>query len=194
MYHVNMIAIFGLGNPGDKYKNHRHNIGFQILDDFADKESLDFSMHKILLSEIANYQDKILLVKPQTFMNHSGDSVHHVLKNYKIDLVCVVYDDVDIDLGEVKISFARGAGGHNGVQNIINRLGHKNFLRIRCGVRPIHEELKDRIAPPDGFEKFLLSEFAPFEEEKLKQGMNRVSEIIKDTQNLDVNELMNKYN
>lgn len=189
-----MIAIFGLGNPGDKYKKNRHNIGFQILDKFADQESIDFSLHKILLSEISNYQDKILLIKPQTFMNHSGDSVHHILKNYKVDLIVVLYDDVDIDLGEVKVSYARGAGGHNGVQNIIDRLGHKNFLRIRFGVRPIHEELKNRIAPPDGFEKFLLSDFTPFEEEKIKQRTEKVFEIIKDTPALDIEKIMNKYN
>lgn len=189
-----MIVIFGLGNPGEKYKNNRHNAGFQILDIFAEKNDCVFNEQKILLSDVANYENRILLVKPQTFMNHSGDSVLHILKNYPIKLLVVLYDDIDIEIGEVKCSYNRGAGGHNGVQNIIDRLGHKNFLRIRFGVRPIHDELKNRIAPPNGFEKFLLADFVPFEEEKKKEGMEKVFKIIKDLETLSVDELMNKYN
>ena len=164
-----MKILIGLGNPGSKYEHNRHNVGFQILDQL----SSDFSADKYSFSEVADY-DGLRLVKPQTFMNDSGKTA----QKFKDEEIIVVYDDIDIPIGTVKCSFDRGAGGHNGVQSIIDHLGTTAFARIRVGVRPVHEELLPRIAPPDGFEKFLLSDFAPMETELREQGIKKAIEII----------------
>jgi peptidyl-tRNA hydrolase, PTH1 family len=187
-----MIIIMGLGNPGKNYSGHRHNIGFQILDKFAHMQGLSFEPRKEFHAEVANFGNNIF-AKPDTFMNESGRSAKALLKQYQGELV-VVYDDIDIPLGTVKCSFGRGAGGHNGVQSIIDYLGHKEFARIRVGVRPVHEELLPRIAPPDGFEKFLLSDFAPFEDKEREEGIKLALSIIETLPTKTFEEIMNECN
>jgi peptidyl-tRNA hydrolase, PTH1 family len=193
LFNRRMIIIMGLGNPGKKYSGHRHNIGFQILDTLAEKEGLYFNERSLSRARIAPFGEELLLVKPQTFMNDSGISAKMLLKQYDASLV-VIYDDIDIELGTVKCSFGRGAGGHNGLQSIIDHIGHKDFARIRVGVRPVHEELLPRIAPPDGFEKFLLSDFAPMEEEKRKEAIQKTLDIITLLPEKNFEEIMNQYN
>ena len=188
-----MKTIIGLGNPGKKYEGNRHNVGFQILDVIADKEGLHFNERKIEHAHLASYGEELLFVKPDTFMNDSGISARQVAKNHDAELV-VVYDDIDITLGTVKCSFDRGAGGHNGVQSIIDHLGTTAFGRIRIGVRPVHEELLQRIAPPAGFEKFLLSDFTPMEKELYEQGTKNAIEIIETLKTNTFDEVMNQYN
>jgi len=180
-----MKTIIGLGNPGTKYEGHRHNVGFQILDRLTDVCTKDRYTDAL----VAQY-DSLHLVKPQTYMNDSGISASHV----KDSEIIVVYDDIDINLGTVKCSFDRGAGGHNGVQSIIDHLGTTAFGRIRVGVRPVHSELLPRIAPPDGFEKFLLSDFAPMENELLEQGIKRAIEIIDALKTKSFEEVTNQFN
>lgn len=188
-----MNIVIGLGNPGHKFAKHRHNIGFMALDAFADKAGLHFTERALFRSQLVSNSSCQLLAKPDTFMNDSGVTARMLAKQYPADIV-VVYDDIDINIGMVKCSFDRGAGGHNGVQSIIDHLGTTKFLRIRIGVRPVHEELLPRIAPPDGFEKFLLSDFAPFEEELKQQGINRAIEIIEALKSMSFEEAMNKFN
>lgn len=180
-----MKTIVGLGNPGPKYAGHRHNVGFQVLDQLT----TSFAPDKYADAEVAMY-DGLRLVKPQTFMNDSGKCA----QKFKDDEIIVVYDDIDINIGTVKCSFDRGAGGHNGVQSIIDHLGTTAFARIRVGVRPVHPELLPRIAPPDGFEKFLLSDFAPFETELREQGIKRAVEIIDALKTKTFEEVMNEFN
>lgn len=188
-----MIVVVGLGNPGEKYKGHRHNVGFQLLDIFAEQKEVHFSEKKIFSAEIAEAGD-LLLVKPQTFMNHSGESVRKLLKQYPEVKIVVLYDDISISLGQVKCSFERGAGGHNGVQNIIDTLGSKAFFRIRFGVRPVHTELEAKIAPPNGFQNFLLSDFAPFEAEKKEEGLKKTLQILSELPKKTFEQLMNEFN
>lgn len=188
-----MIIVIGLGNPGKKYKDHRHNIGFQILDVLSDNWNISFVEKGIFSASLAQKGD-ILLVKPTTFMNHSGVSARALIKQYPEARVVVLYDDIDINLGEIKVSFGRGAGGHNGVQSIIDHLGTKDFARIRVGVRPVHDELKNNILPPHGFETFLLSNFAPFEKEKREEGIKKAITIIESFSNKTLEEIMNQYN
>lgn len=180
-----MKTIIGLGNPGKKYEGHRHNIGFQVLNRLTHAFEQDKYAHAL----VASYEG-FTLVQPQTFMNESGKSAQ---KFQKEDII-VVYDDIDIPLGTVKCSFDRGAGGHNGVQSIIDHLGTTAFARIRVGVRPVHEELFSRIAPPDGFEKFLLSDFAPQEHDLREQGIKRTIEIIEALKTKTFDEVMNQFN
>lgn len=193
LFNRSMIIVIGLGNPGTAYARHRHNVGFQVLDAVAEKESFSFS-EKGLFSATVAQSGELLLAKPTTFMNHSGVTARALLKQYTEAQVVVVYDDIDISLGSIKCSFGRGAGGHNGVQSIIDHLGHKDFFRIRVGVRPIHEELADRILPPDGFQKFLLSNFAPFEKEKLEEGIVKAIAVIEALPHKSKEEIMTAFN
>jgi PTH1 family peptidyl-tRNA hydrolase len=187
-----MKVIIGLGNPTKKYENDRHNVGFMALDYFAQKYDLSFENKNIFDALVATSQET-LLVKPQTYMNDSGISAQKLFKQYK-ELPIVVYDDIDINLGEVKCSFGRGPGGHNGVQSIIDHLSTKDFFRVRIGVRPVHEELKDKILPPTGFQDFLLKPFAPFETELKEQGIKRAVEIIEGLKTKSFSEIMTEFN
>ena len=187
-----MILIIGLGNPGASYRGHRHNIGFQVLDTLAQQEGLHFTEKAIFESMVAEF-GALLLAKPTTWMNNSGAAARALAKQWQAPLA-VVYDDIDIPIGSVKCSFDRGAGGHNGVQSVIDHIGTTAFFRIRVGVRPMHEELLPRIAPPDGFEKFLLTDFAPFEAELKEQGITKAIEIIKSLETMPFTDVMNKFN
>jgi PTH1 family peptidyl-tRNA hydrolase len=192
LFNREMIIVIGLGNPGAQYEHNRHNIGFRILDSYAEKGGLSFkekaSSHALLAES-----EGMLLAKPTTFMNLSGKTAAALLGYTPGDLV-VLHDDIDIELGKVKCSFERGAGGHNGVQSIIDALGHKKFFRIRVGVRPVHEELLPKIAPPDGFEKFLLSNFAPFESDEKQKGIERALEVLEMLKTKSFEEVMNSCN
>lgn len=187
-----MSIIIGLGNPTKKYEADRHNVGFQTLDAFAEKHELSFEYKAILQADISA-EENILIAKPQTYMNDSGLTAKKLFQQYK-ELPIVVYDDIDINLGEVKCSFGRSAGGHNGVQSIIDHLGTKDFFRIRIGVRPVHEELQDKILPPDGFQNFLLKPFAPFETELKEQGIKRAIQIIEALKTKKFEDVMNEFN
>jgi peptidyl-tRNA hydrolase, PTH1 family len=187
-----MIIVIGLGNIGSKYRGHRHNVGFQVLDALAEKESLCFEEKSIFHCDLTQFGE-LLLAKPTTFMNESGKAAQTLLRQYNAPLV-VVYDDIDISLGTVKCSFGRGAGGHNGVQSIIDHVGHKDFFRIRIGIRPVHEELMSRIAPPNGFETFMLSDFAPFEEEERDKAIEKTIKIIEMLPHKSFDEIMNLQN
>ncbi len=188
-----MNIVIGLGNPGNTYAKHRHNVGWMALDALAARESLSFDMQKLLSAEISQF-GQLVLVKPDTFMNNSGSAAKAALKHFPDASVAVVYDDIDIPLGTIKCSFGRGAGGHNGVQSVIDHLGTKDFLRIRIGVRPVHEELQAKILPPNGFETFLLSNFAPFEIELRDKGIEQAIKAIEALPHNDVSEIMNQHN
>ncbi len=131
-----MKLIVGLGNPGQKYKETRHNIGFQVLDCFRKKEGFPcFRMDK-KFNGLTSRKEEVTLLKPQTYMNKSGISVSSFSHYYKVDPkdILVIHDDADFDLGRVKIDKNRSSGGHNGVQSIINHLSTKNFWRVRFGI------------------------------------------------------------
>lgn len=187
-----MAIIIGLGNPTKEHALDRHNVGFMVLDFLAEKHEFSFEEKNTFNAQVASY-DSLLLVKPQTYMNDSGLSAKKLFKQYK-ELPIVVYDDIDINLGEIKCSLSRGAGGHNGVQSIIDHLGTKDFFRIRVGVRPVHEELKDKILPPTGFQDFLLTNFAPFEKELKEQGIAKAVAIIEALKTKTFETVMNEFN
>jgi len=140
---MNVKLIVGLGNPGDKYKNTRHNTGFMALDRVAaDLEFPIFILEPKFNAEISEKSingEKIILAKPQTFMNESGRAVKAIADYYKIatENITVIHDDLDIILGEYKIIRDRSSAGHKGVQSIIDTLGTKDFARIRIGIEPL---------------------------------------------------------
>jgi PTH1 family peptidyl-tRNA hydrolase len=150
-----MRIIVGLGNPEEKYIKTRHNAGFMAVDALAEKLGLSWGKNKKFFAETASGND-FILVKPQTFMNNSGQAVQAILKYYKItpspETLIVIHDDIDIMLGKYKISVDSRAAGHNGVQSIIDYLKTKNFRRIRIGIRPIEKSC----VPTD---KFVLEKF-----------------------------------
>lgn len=130
-----MRLVVGLGNPGEKYENTRHNIGFRILDKIAEKQGIGFSFEKKFEAEISE-NDNMKLAKPQTFMNESGKAVQKIADFYKIDHnnIIVIHDDVDLEIGKIRISCGGSSAGHKGVQSIIDHLGSEDFWRVRVGV------------------------------------------------------------
>ena len=168
-----MILIIGLGNPGKKYLKTRHNIGFRIIDEFAKKNNFsEFSSVKkadsLVSQTIFNSReaisDKIILAKPQTFMNNSGKAVKMLIKNRDLNSknLIVIHDDIDLALGKIRISKNRGSAGHKGVESIIKEIGTKNFTRIRIGIKP---EQKTKVET----EKFVLQKFLKDEEKIVKK-------------------------
>lgn len=140
-----MKMIVGLGNPGRKYQNTPHNIGFEVIDEFAARNSLTWKTSKRVEAEVAEGSVagvSCLLLKPTTFMNLSGNAVHPLIwgKNIPIETdLLVLSDDVDLPLGRLRMRPTGSAGGHRGLESIIQRLGSKNFARLRCGVAPDKE-------------------------------------------------------
>ncbi len=133
-----MYLIAGLGNPGDKYRMTRHNVGFEVLDYLADiyRTKINKIKHKALIGECAINGEKVLLAKPQTFMNLSGESIREIASFYKIppENIIVIYDDKSIAVGSVRIRKKGSDGGHNGMKSIIYQLVSDNFPRIRIGI------------------------------------------------------------
>ena len=134
-----MYIIVGLGNPGKDYKNTRHNIGFDVIDVIADKANISVmeKKHKALVGKGVVAGQKVILAKPQTYMNLSGESVRSLLDYYKVDEtdeLIVISDDISLPPGQIRIRKKGSAGGHNGLKNIIAHLGHDSFHRIKMGV------------------------------------------------------------
>jgi PTH1 family peptidyl-tRNA hydrolase len=146
-----MILIVGLGNPGKRYQNTRHNIGFRVIDELG---SLN--------------EGRVILLKPKTFMNLSGRAVKPLIAKYKIPVanLWVVHDDIDLPLGRIKISKGRGSAGHKGVESIIKELRTKNFVRFRVGIQP-------KTGKPKNPEKFVLQKLKKDEEKIVKETIEK---------------------
>ena len=147
-----MYIIAGLGNPRREYENTRHNIGFDVIDMLAEKTQIRVieKKHKALIGKGYIGGEKVILIKPQTFMDLSGESVREVLDYYKVDAkenLIVVYDDISLEPGQLRIRKKGSAGGHNGIKNIIAHLGHDQFQRIKMGVggKPEGYDLADYV-------------------------------------------------
>lgn len=147
-----MYIIVGLGNPGKQYEGTRHNIGFDVIDALADKYNISVieKKHKALIGKGIVAGQKAVLVKPLTFMNLSGESVREVLDFYKVDEeeeLIVVYDDISLKPGGLRIRGKGSAGGHNGIKNILQHLGHDVFKRVKVGVgeKPKDWDLVDHV-------------------------------------------------
>ena len=169
-----MKLIVGLGNPGAKYQNTRHNFGFMALDLLGKKLGLTWRDSSKLKAEVAKNANYVL-AKPTTFMNQSGFAVSALLKFYKLSLddLIVLHDELDIDFGKWKLSSDSRAAGHNGVQSIIDQLGSKKFARFRLGIR------SDLSRETDG-EKFVLEKFSPEETKKLPAFLEKLTiELLK---------------
>jgi len=147
-----MILIVGLGNPGKKFQNTRHNVGFKVIDELKKEKP-----------------EGVVLAKPKTFMNQSGKAVRKLMSKIKCQMsnLWVIHDDIDIPIGKFKISFGRGSAGHKGVQSIIDELGTKDFWRLRIGICP-------KTGKPKNVEKFVLQKFTKKEEKTIKEVIKKV--------------------
>ena len=172
--------IAGLGNPGQEYENTRHNIGRIVLMSIFD---VNFSFNKkinALDAEIKIGKEKVRLISPETFMNNSGKAIAHIVKSIKAaEKLIVIYDDFNLPLEKIRISYNRSSGGHNGLQSIIKALKTEAFIRIRIGVAP--ENAKGVAKVPHGdekIEKFILGKLKDEETKVIKKVSKRVSEAI----------------
>ncbi len=160
-----MLMIVGLGNPGPKYSETRHNVGFMVLDQLADQAGVAFkdSKWEAQLVKTRLGSKEVLLVKPMTFMNLSGKSVRGIASYFQIEheQIVVIHDDLDLEAGRLKMVYDRGGGGHNGIKSIIEHLGTREFVRFRVGIgRP-----PERVPPAS----FVLSKFTETELLEVKQ-------------------------
>ena len=147
-----MYIIAGLGNPTKEYNNTRHNIGFDVIDEIAEAIGISVTekKHKAFIGKGIINGEKVILAKPQTYMNLSGESIRELVDYYKVDeksQLIVIDDDISIDVGQLRIRKTGSAGGHNGIKSIISHLGHDTFLRIKMGVgeKPKGYDLADYV-------------------------------------------------
>ena len=186
-----MFVIVGLGNPGKKYENTRHNAGFIALDALAEKYGISISekKHKALCGSGVIEGNKVVLIKPQTFMNLSGESVRSIMDFYKIDPeedMLVIYDDISLAPGNIRIRKKGSAGGHNGIKSIIAHAGTQNFMRIKVGVgeKPSGWDLAD----------YVLGHFSDEDNSKLKEVMPDIIQAATLMVQGDVDKAMNDFN
>lgn len=185
-----MFLIAGLGNPGKEYENTRHNAGFMVLDALADKLGADISekKHKALCGRAVIGGQKVILLKPQTYMNSSGESIRAAADYYKVDPedILVVYDDISLAPGQLRIRAKGSAGGHNGIKSIIAHLGTEVFPRVKVGVgqKPRQYDLAD----------YVLGHFSGEERERMAEGYRHAAEAVKYMVTDRVDEAMNEYN
>lgn len=175
---VEMFIIAGLGNPEKRYEGTRHNAGFEVIDRLADKYNIavDAKKHRALIGKGVIEGQKVILAKPQTYMNLSGESIRSLIDYYRVDEeheLIVVYDDINLEPGQLRIREKGSAGGHNGIKNIIAHLGGQVFPRIRVGVgeKPKGYDLAD----------YVLGHFSSGEKKMMEEGYDhavRAAEMI----------------
>lgn len=184
------ILIVGLGNPGEKYASSRHNIGFRCLDAIAKAADAKFDRKpKAELASCVIADKQVLLMKPRTFMNSSGEAVAPVINFYHIPIerLIVIYDDMDLPLGKLRIRIQGSAGGHNGVLSIISLVGDEHFVRIRVGIGRPEAVGGNAIG-------HVLGDFTKDEEASIKSAVDNVRDVIEVILKDGVNSAMNKFN
>lgn len=186
-----MFIIAGLGNPTLQYRGSRHNVGFDVIDTLADKYNIAVETRKsrALIGKGIIAEQKVLLVKPQTYMNLSGESIGELVSYYKVDEeqeLLVIYDDVSLDVGQLRIRRKGSAGGHNGIKDIIRHLGTDVFPRIKIGVgeKPKGYDLAD----------YVLGHFSREEREMMEEGYQKAAEAVEMILAGELDEAMNVFN
>lgn len=186
-----MKLIIGLGNVGEKYHLTRHNIGFIVLDEYASKTNIQFkydSKLEAFVGETRIKGEKVILAKPTTYVNLSGNAVIKLMNYYKVELedILVIYDDIDLSLGYIRVRETNGHGGHNGIKDLINHLKTKDFKRIRIGIG------NNSNIPLD---QHVLGKFSKVEIEKIKPAVLEAMEVIEEfSENIYFKDIMTKYN
>ena len=185
-----MFLIVGLGNPGKQYENTRHNVGFETIDYLSALYRIDINQtkHKALFGKGIIQGKKVILAKPQTFMNNSGESIREIVNYYDIDVnnLIVVYDDVDLDVGKLRVRPKGSSGTHNGMRSIVYQLNSEDFPRIRIG-----------IGKPQGkidMAAYVLGRFSTEERGSINSVVERASIAISSILTSDVTTTMSKFN
>lgn len=186
-----MYIIAGLGNPDRQYEGTRHNAGFDVIDTIADKYNIavDTKKHRALIGKGVIEGQKVILAKPQTYMNLSGESIISLVEYYKInpeEELIIVYDDISLGVGQLRIRAKGSAGGHNGIKNIIAHLGGQVFPRIKVGVgeKPSKMDLAD----------YVLGHFSKEEKEEMKDGYKEAVNAVEMMIQGQIQKAMNEYN
>lgn len=183
-----MKLIVGLGNPGKEYEKTKHNMGFRAIDEIAKHNSVEINKNKFngLYAEINN-NEKIILLKPQMYINLSGDVIKKYVDFYKIDIndILIICDDLDTTIGNIKIKYKGSSGGHNGLKNIESNLKTNEYKRIKIGISNNKEvDTKD----------YVLSKFSKEEEKIIDEVIKKFPEIYDDYISMTFDNLMSKYN
>ena len=185
-----MYVIVGLGNPGRQYENTRHNMGFRVLDILSEKEGIPLTRlkHRALIGEGRIAGEKVILAKPQTFMNNSWESIGEIVRYYDLapEELLVIYDDMDMPAGTVRIRKKGGAGSHNGMKSILSHLqGEQGFPRIRVGIGASRgEDWKD----------FVLNKVGKEEGKLLQTGIETAADAVMSILSEGIDRAMNRYN
>lgn len=186
-----MFIIAGLGNPTAKYEGTRHNVGFAVIDRIAEEYhiAVDTKKHRALIGKGVIDGVKVVLAKPQTFMNLSGESIRELVDYYKADgetELIVIYDDVSLDVGQLRIRKKGSAGGHNGIKSIISHLGSDVFMRVKVGVgeKPKGYDLAD----------YVLGHFSKTEKEVMDEAYGKAAQAVSLAGRGRIDEAMNRFN
>ena len=186
-----MYVIAGLGNPRREYENTRHNVGFAVIDMLAEKYGIrvDELKHRGLIGKGVIAGERVLLVKPVTYMNLSGECIREVLQYYRIDGekdLIVIHDDISLEQGMIRIRKKGSAGGHNGLKNIIAQLGSETFMRIKVGVG----------GKPEGYDlvDYVLGHFSKEERERMAQAQRDACSAVEAILTDGADEAMNRFN
>lgn len=185
-----MKIIVGLGNPTREYEGTRHNVGFSVIYAISDKYNIkvDTKKHKALIGKGIIEGEKVILAMPQTYMNLSGESVRELIDYYKCDNedVIVIYDDISLDVGKLRIRAKGSAGGHNGIKSIISHLGTQEFPRIKVGVgeKPARMDLAD----------YVLGRFSKEEQPLIRESADKASDAVALMLREGISAAMNKFN
>ena len=184
--------IIGLGNPGDRYFETKHNVGFMLLDKIAKRENVTFNHDKIFQADIATTfidGEKIFLVKPTTFMNESGKAVHALMTYYGLDEtdILVAYDDLDMAVGKIRFRQKGSAGGHNGIKSIVKHIGTQEFDRVKVGI--------GRPAPKISVINHVMSSFQEDDAILIAEAIDKVDSAVNYyLQEKDFEKIMRKFN
>lgn len=184
-----MKLIVGLGNPGKEYEGTKHNMGFMAIDKYAASKNIEINKSKFngLYTEFNNNGEKIILLKPQMYINLSGDVIKKYVDFYKIDIndILIISDDLDLEIGKIKLKYKGGSGGHNGLKNIEANLKSNEYKRIKIGISNNKQiDTKD----------YVLGKFSPENKKIIDEIISKIPQILDDYLVLKFDNLMNKYN
>lgn len=185
-----LYIVVGLGNPGTKYDNTRHNVGFDTIDLLSVRHGIRLTKlkHKALSGDGTIGGKRVMLVKPQTFMNLSGESVREILEWYKVSVknIIIIYDDIDLPVGKLRLRPKGSAGTHNGMRSVIYQIQSDEFPRVRIGV--------DK--PPAGWDlaNFVLSRFTGEERKTVEETISNAADAVETIIKSGIDQAMNKYN
>ncbi|AWE09187.1 aminoacyl-tRNA hydrolase [Lysinibacillus sp. 2017] len=185
-----MKLIIGLGNPGKPYEHTRHNVGFDVIDELANKWNAPLNQSKFngMYASVHRPEGKVILLKPLTYMNLSGESVRPVMDYFDIDVedIIVIYDDLDLETGKLRLRGKGSAGGHNGIKSLIQHLGTQEFNRIRVGVN----------RPPAGMQvaDYVLSKFSKDDRVVVNEAISKSCDAVEMALSKPFSEVMNHFN